>query len=109
EAHAVEAELIGELHLIEILVIELCAFLRVVVAIGECHPGRAILLDCIEVGVTIGHQVEVEDLHAATLMPWMKLCSSETNAAAFSICGTCPHSGTITTFAPGINRCQANA
>ncbi len=109
EAHAVEAKPVGELHLVEIFVIKLGTFVRLVMSIREGHPGRAVLLDGIEVGVAIGHQMEVEDLHAAALMPLMKLWSSETKTDGFSTCGTCPHSGTIATFDPGINRCQANA
>src|SRR5262249_365407 len=106
---AVEAELVGKLHLIEILMIELGAFLRIVVAVGERHPGGAVLLDRIEIGVTIGHQVEVEEFHAAILASSMNPVSSETNAAGFSTCGTCPHSGMITAFAPGISRWYSNA
>ena len=30
-------------------------------------------IDGIKVGVTIGHQMEIEDFHAAALMPLMKL------------------------------------
>ena len=68
EADAVEAELVGELHLVEILVIELGALLRIVVAVGIGDPGRAVLLDGVEIGVPVRHQVEVEDFHAATFM-----------------------------------------
>ena len=43
EAHAVEAELVGILHLVEILVIELGTFLRIVVAVRERDPCGAVL------------------------------------------------------------------
>src|SRR5262249_56390316 len=49
EADAVEAELVGQLHLIEIVVIELRALLRIVMAIRERHPGRAVLCDRVEI------------------------------------------------------------
>ena len=68
EADAVEAERVGELHLVEILVIELGALLRIVVAVGIGDPGGAVLLDRVEVGVAIGHEVEVEEFHAAFLI-----------------------------------------
>ena len=67
EADAVEAELIGELHLVEIVVIELGAELRIVMAVGERHPGRAVLGDGVEIDMRIRHQVEVEELHGAIL------------------------------------------
>ena len=51
EADAVEAELVGEFHLVEIVVIELGAFLRIVMVVGERHPGRAVLGDGVEIGV----------------------------------------------------------
>src|ERR1700729_1434049 len=62
EADAVEAELVGELHLVEIVVIELGAFLGIVMAVRECHPSRTVLGDGVEIDVRIRHQVEVEEL-----------------------------------------------
>ena len=70
EADAVEAELIGELHLVEIVVIELGAFFRVVVAVGIRHPGRAVLGDRLEIGVRVRHQMKVEEFHAEILRPF---------------------------------------
>ncbi len=61
------------------------------------------MLDRVEVGVAIGHEMEVEEFHAAFLMPSMKPVSSATNTAAFSTCGMCPHSGMMTAFEPGIS------
>ena len=68
EADAVEAEPVGELHLVEILVIEVGALLRIVVAVRIGDPGRAVLLDGVEVGVPVRHQMEIEDFHAATFL-----------------------------------------
>jgi hypothetical protein len=103
QAHAVEAEPVGQFHLVEIFVIEFRALARIVVPVGIGDPCGAVLVDRVEVGVAIGHQVEVEELHAATLMLSMNAVSSETKTLGFSTCGMCPHSGMITAFAPGIN------
>ena len=64
EADAVEAETVGELHLVEVLVVKLGAVLRIVVAVGIGDPGGAIALDGVEVGMPIGHEVEIEEFHA---------------------------------------------
>src|SRR6266542_3171152 len=104
EAHAVKAELVGKLHLIEILVIELGARLRVVMPVRECDPGRAVLADRIEIGVPIRHEMEIEEPHAAILMAPMKASSSAANSSPFSTCGKCPQFAMMATFAPGISR-----
>jgi hypothetical protein len=106
EANAVEAELVGQLHLVEILVIEVRALFRIVVAVGKGNPGRAVLLDGVEVGVPVRHQMEVEDLHAAARFLWLarKPSSAATRAWRCSVCGICPHSGMIVTLDPGIRR-----
>ena len=87
EADAVEAEPVGQLHLVEILVIELGAFFRIVVAVGIGDPGGAVLLDGVEVGVPVRHQVKVEELHAAALFFSRKPSSAVTKAWRCSICG----------------------
>src|SRR5437016_8733984 len=100
EAHAVKAELVGELHLIEILVIELGALLRVVMPVRERDPGRAVLADRIEIDVPIRHEMEIEEPHAATLIAPMKASSSAANSSPFSTCGKCPQFAMMATFAP---------
>ena len=80
EAHAVKAEPVGELHLVEVLVIEVGALLRIVVAVGIGDPGRAVAVDGIEIGVPVRHQVEVEELHAAAFLLSRKPSSAATNA-----------------------------
>src|SRR5262249_51203505 len=102
EAHAVEAELIGKLHLVEILVVELGALMRIVMTVRERDPGRAVVCDRIEVGVPVGHEMEIEEFHAAILIAPMKASSSAAKMSPFSTCGRCPHSGMTTTFALGI-------
>src|SRR5262245_25167690 len=104
EADAVEAELVGKLHLIEILVIEFRTLLRIVMPVRERHPGGTVLCDRIEIGVPVGHEMEIEELHAAILMSPMKASSSAAKASPFSTCGRCPQSATMTAFAPGISR-----
>ena len=104
EADAVEAEPVGQFHLVEILVIEVGALFRVVVAVGIGDPGRAVLLDGVEIGVPVRHQVEIEDFHAATFMVSKKPSSAATKACRCSAWGRWPHSGMIATFEPGIRR-----
>ena len=104
EADAVEAELIGKFHLIEILVVELGALLRVVMAVRERDPGRAVVCNRVKIGVAVGHEMEIEEFHAAILIAPMKASSSAAKTSPFSTCGRCPHSGMTTTFAPEISR-----
>src|SRR4029079_15987942 len=104
EAEAVEAEPVGKLHLVEILVIELRAFFWIVVAVGVGDPGGAVLLDGVEVGVPVWHQVEIEEFHAATFMVSKKPPGAATKACRCSAWGRWPHSGMIATFEPGIRR-----
>src|SRR4029079_1041812 len=87
EADAVEAELVGKLHLIEVFVIEACAFLGVVVLVRIGHPGGAMLLYGLEIGMPIRHQMEVEDLHAAALRFSRNPSSGAMNACRCSTCG----------------------
>ena len=103
EADAVEAELVRKLHLVEIVVIKLGAFLRVVELVRQRHPGGAVARDLVEVDMTVGHEMEVEKLHAAILLAPMKASNSARKASGFSACGTCPHSGTITALEPGMS------
>src|SRR5690349_22384151 len=109
EADAVEAEPVGELHLVEILVVEAGALLGIVILVGESHPGRAVALDRVEVDVAVGHQVEVEEFHAATLLRSKKVPSAPTNSAGRSTWGRCPQSGKTTSCAPGTSVRQADA
>src|SRR5262249_3800902 len=104
EADAVEAELVGELHLIEVFVIEAGALLRIIMPVRERDPGRAVALDGVEVGVPIRHQVKVEEFHAGTLAPSRKISRAATNSCGRSTCGKCPQSGITTSLAPGISR-----
>src|SRR5262245_19785993 len=104
EGHADAAELVGKLHRVCRVVIDLGAFLRIIMPVRERHPGRAVLCNRIEIGVSVGHEMEVEELHAAILMAPMKASSSAAKASPFSTCGRCPQSGLMTAFAPGLSR-----
>ena len=103
EAHAVEAELVGKLHLVEIVVVELGALLRIIIAVGKGDPGRAVLFDRVEIGMPVRHKMKVEHLHAEILIAPMNDSSSAVNASDFSTCGRCPQSGMMTAFDPGIS------
>ena len=66
DAHAVEAEPLGGDQLLEVLVVEPVPDLRVVVAVGQRHPGGLDLLPRRD--VRVGHEmegVEVELVHRA--------------------------------------------
>ncbi len=106
---AVEAQLVGRLELIEILVVQLRALLGIVVGVGIGHPCRTVLGDRLEIGVGIGHQVEVEDFHAVTLSWAQKEWMAAAHSSAFSRAGRWPHEGNTMRRAPGIRRCHASA
>ncbi len=63
QAHAVEAQPVGQFHLVEIIVIKLGAELRIIMGIGQRDPGRSVALDGIEIDVPVRHKMEVEKLH----------------------------------------------
>ena len=102
ETDAVEAEPIRELHLIEIFMIELGALFRIIVAVGKGDPGRAVCLDGGKIDVPIGHEVKIEEFHAAILIASRKPLSAAAKASGCSIWGRCPQPGMIVTLAPGM-------
>ncbi len=65
EADPVEAKGVGELHLVEIFVIEPGAFFGIIETVRQRHPGGAVAVDGIEIHVPVGHQMKIEELHAA--------------------------------------------
>ena len=75
------------------------AFDRIVKAVGQHHPGRAVLGRFIEIERTIRHQVKGDELHRAT--PFRNSRTCRLTMSAFSICGRWPHSGTMTIRASG--------
>src|SRR5262245_54127999 len=84
DRNAVEAELGGELELVEIAVVELVPFLRIEVAVRQDHPGGAILVGEVHVQVGIGHEMKHEDFHRAG----SRTCSSPRTIVRGSGCFT---------------------
>src|SRR5579885_2956628 len=68
DAGAVEAQLLCVFELIEIRVVELMAFYRVLVSIGKGHPRRRLSGEVVEIFGNVGprHQVEHEALHVGS-------------------------------------------
>ncbi len=108
DGDAVEAEFVGEAELVEILMIEFGAQDRIVMGVGIGQPRGAVLLDGVEIGMRVGHEVEVEDLHAVPFDA-MRSRMMVSSAAGASTCGACPQSGMIETFEPGISRAHSCA
>jgi len=67
-------------------------------------PGRTVLLNGIQGRRGDKASGGSEDLHAAALMPLMKLWSSETKTDGFSTCGTCRTLERLRLSIPDINR-----
>ena len=65
DAHAVKAELVCVFELVKVAVVELGAFFRIVVAVGQRDPGRVVGLVVVQVQIRIGHQVHHVELHQA--------------------------------------------
>jgi hypothetical protein len=65
---AIEAELIGKLHLVEIVVIKFGPEARVIVRIGECDPGGSVAPDGVQIDVPVGHEMEIEKLHGPVFL-----------------------------------------
>ncbi len=63
DADAVEADLVGVFDLVQIAVVELVADLGIVIAIGQRHPGRVVLLIVIEIERRVGHEMKEIELH----------------------------------------------
>ncbi len=70
EADAVEAKLVGQFHLVKVLVIKLRALFGIVIAVGKRHPCRAVAADRVEIDMAIRHQVKVEDFHLRSAFSW---------------------------------------
>src|SRR5881397_929447 len=98
DAQAVPAELLRVLELVEVLVVELLADLRVVVAVRERHPRRGLV-----VVHDVRHQVKVIELHLAPVSGRQKSITASATAAGSSRWGTCPESANTWRRAPGIS------
>ena len=98
----VKAKRIRVLHLVEILVVEFRALDRVVLLVRQRDPRGAGVADRLKVHVRVGHKVEVEDFHAETLCPAMKVETMAASSAGFSNAARCPHPAMVSSFAPGM-------
>ena len=66
DAHAVKAQLVGQLQLVEVAIVELMAHKRVEMVVGQHHPGAAIFLADARIDVGVGHKVKAHDLHGVS-------------------------------------------
>src|SRR6516164_9415763 len=99
DADRIEAELLGIDERVDVARIFLRTLDRVVKAVRQYHPGRAVLRRLLEVERPVRHQMESDELHGAT-----PLRSSRTWRATREACSTsgrCPHSLTMTRRASG--------
>src|SRR5262249_104914 len=93
-------EFVSVFELVEIAVVELRAFNRVVVAVRQRHPGGVIFLVVGEVEVRIGHQMDHEEFHRRA--PSMNRASVLTNLSAHSACGRWPQRPKMSSREPGM-------
>ena len=100
-AHAVEAGGVGEFELVEIAVVKLVADLRIVIGIGQSHPGGVVLLVVVGIERRIGHEMEGEEFHLPTSCA--NATTLPTHSSMRSVCGTCPQSLMTSSFEPGIS------
>src|SRR5829696_1051289 len=103
----VEAELLCVGELVDLGLLLLRAFLRIVERVRQHHPAGAMLVPLRHVERPIRHEMEEGELHAC--LPPRKpriLCAV---MSAFSMCGRCPHRGMSSTFAPGTRSRQSSA
>ena len=94
EGDAVEAHLLGEAVLVEVVVVVLGSLDVVEVAIGHGEEGP-VAQDLVFVDVSIRTFGEVSDVHRVLLYRPMKAETAETKAAESSISGRCPTPGMV--------------
>src|SRR5262249_13317150 len=109
-AHAVEAKLLCVLQLVEVAVVELVAFLSIVVAVAVRHPGGRILLHEVVRQIWPRHQVEEVELHGDSYEPSARRSSTGwRSSSGRSRCGTWPHRSIGTRRAWGMPSSQSLA
>ena len=99
DADRIEAELLGIDERVDVARVFLGALDRVVEAVRQHHPGRAVLRRLREIERPVRHQMEGDELHDAT--PSRNSRTWRATRAACSTCGRCPHSSTMTSRASG--------
>src|SRR5262249_13158393 len=73
DRNAVEAELGGELELVQIAVVKFVTFDWIEIAVRQHDPGCAVLVGIAHVEIGIGHQMKHEDFHGASrIFPWSR-------------------------------------
>src|SRR5208282_475178 len=68
DAYAVETELLGVLKFVEIAIVKKMPLLRIIVPVGQSHPGGRVFAFIVEVGGEFGpwHEVKEVELHRAS-------------------------------------------
>src|SRR5262249_58997854 len=106
----------GKLEVVEGGIGERMPLLRVVMAVGQDDPDRAVLVLHAEIEVGIGHQVKTHHLHrpdpslTATLLQFRrKPCMACATAGGRSTWGRWPALGIMVSADPGISRWNASA
>ena len=107
DADRIEAELLGIDQRIDVAGVFLGALDRVVEAVRQYHPRRAVLRRLFEIERPVRHQMEGDELHGAT--PPRKSWTCRATVAACSTCGRCPHPCTITSRASDSRSCHSPA
>ena len=82
---------------VDVALVLLGALHRVVEAVGQHDPGRAVLRRRLEIERAVGHQMEGEELHRATSFRKARMLGM--TSSAFSTWGACPHFSTMTSRA----------
>ena len=103
DADAVEAELLAIDEEVDMALVFVGALDRIVEAVGQHDPGRAVLRRRLEIERAIGHQVEGEELHRTASL--RKARTLGITSSAFSTWGAWPHFSTMTSPRASGRRC----
>src|SRR6516225_3847833 len=104
DADRIKAELLGVDECLDVARVFLRTLDRVVEAVRQHHPRRAMLCRVGEVERPVRHQMEGDQLHHAT--PSRKSRIWRATKEARSTCGRCPQPSTITTRTSGSRSCH---
>src|SRR5262249_13804979 len=107
DADDVKAKLFGIAQLVEIGIVFRSAFFRVIKAVGQHHPGRAVLGGRLQIERPIRHQMKAGELHAPAR--WRDDTTLSVTRSHCSIWGLCPQAPTIVTRAPATRFSQSAA
>src|SRR6516162_11688157 len=107
DANRIKAELLGVDQGVDVARVFLRTLDRVIKAVRQHDPRRAVLCRLDEVERPVRHQMEGDELRHAT--PSRKSRVWRAMRAACSTCGRCPHPSTITRRASGRRSCHSAA